>query len=144
MTAPHNQSQPNIGDEKDDLREATRLLLLWSEIPNAEDIKPGHDTFAFLGKKNSAGWVWAREVRQERDFDAEQERQRSLAIECIIAAEEESAALRAKVDELTVALRDARPLVESFRYQNGRYMDLLKRIDVALALNSQHSDGEAK
>jgi hypothetical protein len=39
--------------------------------------------------------VWAQEVRHERNFDAEQERTRKLAFECVHAAEAEVERLRA-------------------------------------------------
>jgi len=87
-----------------DGREATRLLDLWSEIPGAEDFAPYQDTMAFLGKPNSVGWVWAREVREERDFDKEQARQRDLAMQCVCEAEEREQAAHARIEALEAAL----------------------------------------
>jgi hypothetical protein len=89
-----------------DGREATRLLDLWSEIPGAEYFAPYQDTMAFLGKPNSVGWVWAREIREERDFDKEQARQRDLAMQCICAAEEREQAAHARIEALEAALRE--------------------------------------
>lgn len=70
---------------------ATRLLDAWSEIKGAETFAPYRETMAFLGKPNSVGWVWAQEVRSERNFDAEHSRNRELAFECIRQAEERAA-----------------------------------------------------
>jgi len=89
-----------------DGREATRLLDLWSEIPGAEDFAPYQDTMTFLGKPNSVGWVWAREVREERDFDKEQARQRDLAMQCVCEAEEREQAAHARIEALEAG-RDA-------------------------------------
>jgi hypothetical protein len=96
-----------------DGREATRLLDLWSEIPGAEDFAPYQDTMAFLGKPNSVGWVWAREVREERDFDKEQARQRDLAMQCICEAEEREQVARARIEALEAALREIKQLALS-------------------------------
>jgi hypothetical protein len=90
-----------------DGREATRLLDLWSEIPGAEYFAPYQDTMAFLGKPNSVGWVWAREIREERDFDKEQARQRDLAMQCVCEAEEREQAAHARIEALEAALRIA-------------------------------------
>jgi len=94
-----------------DGREATRLLDLWSEIPDAEDFAPYQDTMTFLGKPNSVGWVWAREVREERDFDKEQARQRDLAMQCVCEAEEREQAAQARIEALEALLREARQYV---------------------------------
>ena len=88
-----------------DGREVTRLLDLWSEIPGAEDFAPYQDTMAFLGKPNSVGWVWAREVREERDFDKEQARQRDLAMQCVCEAEEREQAAHARIEALEQRLQ---------------------------------------
>jgi len=99
------QRQRNEALEADG-REATRLLDLWSEIPGAEDFAPYQDTMAFLGKPNSVGWVWAREVRKERDFDKEQARQRDLAMQCVCEAEEREQAAHASIEALKAVLRE--------------------------------------
>lgn len=87
-----------LPDEEADGKEAIRLLDQWTETEGAEDRAPYQDTMALLGKENSAGWVWAREVRYERDFDAERERTRKLAMEAVTTAEAEAACLRAQVE----------------------------------------------
>lgn len=88
-------STPTLPAEEAAGKTATRLLDLWSEIAGAENFGPYHDTMAFLGKPNSVGWVWAHEVRFERDFDAEQERTRKLCLDSVTATEEENEELRA-------------------------------------------------
>lgn len=88
-------SAPTLPAEEAAGKTATRLLDLWSEIAGAENFGPYHDTMAFLGKPNSVGWVWAHEVRFERDFDAEQERTRKLCLDSVTATEEENEELRA-------------------------------------------------
>ena len=103
-----------------DGREATRLLDLWSEIPGAEDFAPYQDTMAFLGKPNSVGWVWAREVREERDFDKEQARQRDLAMQCVCEAEEREQAAHARIEALEAALRDIININHSTHYNIGK------------------------
>lgn len=65
-------------------KSATDVLLRWVEkYPDDEH----RATLALLGRENSAGWVWARQIRRESDFDAEQRRVRELAIEAVAAAE---------------------------------------------------------
>lgn len=84
------QQQSDCGylpDEEASGKTAVRLLDLWSEIDGAENLAPYQETMAFLVKPNSAGWVWAHEVRFERDFDKEQARQRDVAIQCVMDAE---------------------------------------------------------
>jgi hypothetical protein len=87
-----------IGDEEAIGKQAVRLLDAWTETKAAEDQPPYHETMALLGKPNSSGWVWAHEVREERDFDAERERHRELALECIRQSEEECERLRGLLD----------------------------------------------
>jgi hypothetical protein len=94
-----------LPNEEADGKEAIRLLDQWTETKGAEDQSPYQDTMALLGKENSAGWVWAREVRHERDFDAEQERTRKLAMEAVTVAEEEAACLRAQVEGLRACVQ---------------------------------------
>lgn len=77
---------------------ATRLLDEWSEIEGAPEKPPYRETMAFLGKPNSVGWVWAQEVRFERNFDAEREHNRKLATECIMDVEAENERLRAELE----------------------------------------------
>ena len=106
-----NEAADRIEALEADGREATRLLDLWSEIPGAEDFAPYQDTMAFLGKPNSVGWVWARQVREERDFDKEQARQRDLAMQCVCEAEEREQAAQARIEALEALLREARQYV---------------------------------
>lgn len=108
-----------LAEAEADGREATRLLVLWSETDGAEDATPGHDTFAFLGKENSAGWVWAREVREERDFDAEQQRIRDLAMQAVIAAEENARAAESSLARARKALVEEEEILIA-EYHSGR------------------------
>jgi hypothetical protein len=85
-------------------KEAVRLLDLWTEIEGAEKYAPYHATMALLEKPNSAGWVWAREVRQERNFDKEQERTRKLAMDAIAAAEKQVIQASEDIAKLRAAL----------------------------------------
>ena len=86
--AARDAERRELAEEEAAGKTATRLLDQWSEIKGAKDFAPYEETMAFLGKPNTVGWVWADEVRYERNFDAEQKRQRELAMTCITEAEE--------------------------------------------------------
>jgi len=124
-----------------DGREATRLLDLWSEIPGAEDFAPYQDTMTFLGKPNSAGWVWARQVREERDFDKEQARQRDLAMQCVCEAEEREQAAHARIEALEAMIEkmlDADPAtyrIEALEAALREAIDELRWHDAVAAAN---------
>lgn len=114
-----DHAQRALPDEEPVGKEAIRLLDLWTETAGAADQAPYSETMALLGKPNSAGWVWAREVKLERDFDAEQARQRDLAIQCVghaegraERAEQELERLRAQVERMPGLVLEALELAE--------------------------------
>lgn len=124
-----------------DGREATRLLVLRSETDKAEDAEPGHDTFAFLGKENSAGWVWAREVREERDFDAEQQRIRDLAMQAVTVAEENARTAESSLARAGKALEQIASGTNDTEYP---FRAIPRELMVKLARAALQPDGDIK
>lgn len=71
------------------IRDAQRQAALLKDWVDAHpDDQLYQPTMTELQLPNTSGWIWAKEVQEERDFDAEREKQRDLAMQCISDAEE--------------------------------------------------------
>jgi hypothetical protein len=77
--------------------------------------------FTAIGRPNHVGWIWAREIREERDFDAEREFYLTNARRAIGDAESTSASLLKENARLKAALvvKDA-ALANCDRWLSGR------------------------